>query len=137
MKVKIAKLQAPPKADQIDLAKLEVIASMGLTDQEIAVVLEIAERTLNYWKKNNPEFNQALKRGKLKADLKVTESLYRKALAGDTTAQIFWLKNRMPEKWREKSQVEIPGLDQVSFILSDKFLPVMHAGKKTRSDEPK
>lgn len=28
---------------------------------------------------------------------------------GDTTAQIFWLKNRMPEKWREKQSVLLEG----------------------------
>lgn len=32
-----------------------------------------------------------------------------KEVAGDTTAQIFWLKNRMPEKWRERQEVEVSG----------------------------
>lgn len=27
----------------------------------------------------------------------------------DTTAQIFWLKNRCPDKWRDKQKVEISG----------------------------
>ncbi|MEN6312455.1 MAG: hypothetical protein ABFD80_13075 [Acidobacteriota bacterium] len=137
MKVKIARLKATPKADQVNLEKVEVIASMGLTDEEIAIILEISPRTLNYWKKKNPDFLQSLKRGKLKADFQITQSLYQKAKNGDTTAMIFWLKNRQPEKWREKSQVEIPGLDRVLYEVSEKFLPVMRPGAKTRSDEPK
>ncbi len=138
MKVKIARLKAMPKADQVNLEKVEIIASMGLTDEEIAIILEISPRTLNYWKKKNTDFLQSLKRGKLKADFQITQSLYQKAKNGDTTAMIFWLKNRQPEKWREKSQVEIPGLDRVLYEVSEKFFPIVMSGRaKTRSDEPK
>lgn len=30
-------------------------------------------------------------------------------IPGDTTAQIFWLKNRRPDKWRDKQDVQISG----------------------------
>ena len=106
MKVKVAKLNYPPKSDQLNLEKVEVIASMGLTDEEIAIILEISPRTLNYWKKSNPDFLQSLKRGKLKADFQITQSLYHKAKGGDTTAQIFWLKNRRPDLWRDRQQID-------------------------------
>lgn len=32
-----------------------------------------------------------------------------KQVAPDTTAQIFWLKNRKPRKWRDKQQIEHSG----------------------------
>lgn len=32
-----------------------------------------------------------------------------KEVQGDTTAQIFWLKNRQPEKWRDKRDVSVEG----------------------------
>ena len=108
MKVPVVRLKHPPKMDQLNLERVEVIASMGLTDEQIAIILEISPRTLNYWKKHE-EFAQALKRGKIKADFQITQSLYKKGLAGDTTACIFWLKNRQPELWREKQQVEHSG----------------------------
>ncbi len=96
------------KLENVNLEQVENIASLGLTDEEIAIILGISPRTLYYWKKN-PVFLQALKRGKLKADAQITKSLYEKAKNGDTTAMIFWLKNRRPDLWRDKREVEIPG----------------------------
>lgn len=32
-----------------------------------------------------------------------------KEVQGDTTAQIFWLKNRRPEQWRDKRDVQVEG----------------------------
>ena len=108
MKVRMVRLKRPFKMDQLNLDQVEVIASLGLTDEEIAVILGISPRTLNYWKKN-PEFLQALKRGKLKADFQVTKKLYENAKNGDNTAIIFWLKNRRPDLWRDRAQVELSG----------------------------
>ena len=136
MKVKVAKLNHPFKMDQLNLEKVEVIASMGLIDEQIAVILDISPRTLNYWKKH-PAFLQSLKRGKLKADFQITQSLYQKAKAGDTTAMIFWLKNRQPDKWRDKHDIEIPGVEKALYEISNKFLPAVRARAKTRSNEPK
>jgi len=109
MKVPIAKFGRPTKYDQVNLEKVEVIASMGLTDEEIAIVLGISRRTLNYWKTSNPDFLHSLKRGKLKADYNVTQSLYTRALAGSDAAAIFWLKNRRPDLWRDKQDVNHSG----------------------------
>lgn len=104
----MAKRGRPAKIEKIDLRQVESLASLGLTDEEIAVILGISPRTLNYWKKH-PEFLQALKRGKLKADFQVTKKLYENAMNGDNTAIIFWLKNRRPDLWRDRAQVELSG----------------------------
>ena len=37
-------------------------------------------------------------------DDEVEEALHKKALEGDTTAMIFWLKNRRPNDWRDKRE---------------------------------
>ena len=52
------------------------------------------------------ELREALKRGREASDARVEESLYRNALAGNTTAQIFWLKNRRPDRWRDVQHVD-------------------------------
>ena len=41
----------------------------------------------------------------------------RKQVVPDTTAQIFWLKNRKPEDWRDKQDVKIDDNDQVLLFL--------------------
>lgn len=122
MKVKVGKRRGRPAKPPADSEKIEAIASLGLIDSEIAVILGISERTLNYWKKD-PEFLQSIKRGKTKADAKVTQSLYRSAtgyeytdkngqkvyVPPNITAIIFWLKNRRPDLWRDKQQQEHSG----------------------------
>ena len=50
----------------------------------------------------SPRGERPLKRGKEVVDYQVENALLNKALGGDTTAQIFWLKNRRPDKWRDK-----------------------------------
>lgn len=106
---------------------------LGATDEQIADFFAVSVATINNWKERHPEFLEALKAGKAQADATVAESLYRRALgysheavkifmpAGatepvyapyteryppDTTAMIFWLKNRQKEQWRDKHEIE-------------------------------
>ncbi len=81
-------------------------AQDGLTDELIAQKIGISCSTLYAWKDRFPEIAEALKKGKEVVDYQVQNALLAKALAGDTTAQIFWLKNRRPDKWRDKVEVK-------------------------------
>ena len=83
------------------LTLLEGWARDGLTDEQIAANAGIAPSTLYAWKKDHREISEALKKGKEVVDYEVENALLTKALIGDTTAQIFWLKNRRPDKWRD------------------------------------
>lgn len=111
------------------------LALLGATDREIADFFAVDERTVNRWKTSNEEFCQSLKVGKEAADDRVEQALYRRALgyshdavkiavnaagevtqvpfvehhAPDTTAAIFWLKNRKPEDWRDVKAQEHSG----------------------------
>lgn len=113
------------------------LAQLGATDREIAQFFEVAESTLNLWKADHPEFSESLKVGKDVADDRVEQALYRRAIgyecdavkiqvnaqgeitqvpfvdrhAPDTTAAIFWLKNRRKEHWRDVSRQEQTGAD--------------------------
>jgi hypothetical protein len=84
---------------------------LGATDVEIAQFLGVSLRTVADWKVVHEDFAEALTTGKEKADAKVVGALYRGALAGNTTAQIFWLKNRRKEDWRDKVDHEVAGKD--------------------------
>lgn len=104
---------------------------LGFTDKQLAVFFDVNESTINRWKQKYPEFCKSIKSGKVVADAQVTESLFNRAtgievtevevrddgkkkvkrvtkrpIPPDTTAQIFWLKNRQPELWRDKPTVE-------------------------------
>lgn len=113
------------------IEQAEKLASLGATDAEVAEFFGVDVRTVYRWKNTHDEFCQALKTGKDKADDRVERSLYHRAVgyeqeevkifmpqgatapvyapytakvAPDTTAAIFWLKNRRPDEWREKQE---------------------------------
>lgn len=117
----------PSKFKEEFIAQAVKLCELAATDEEIADFFEVDVRTIYRWKKQNDAFCQALKVGKEKADDRVERSLYHRALGythreeklfqhngevvraettkhypPDTTAGIFWLKNRRPDQWRDK-----------------------------------
>lgn len=68
----------PSKLPGIDYKQVELLAGFGLIDKQIAQVLNICEKTLNTYKKDK-RFLQSIKRGKIKADLEVVKSLFKRA----------------------------------------------------------
>lgn len=116
------------------IAQAEKLCKLGATDQEVADFFEVDVRTVYRWKAENEAFCQAIKVGKDVADDRVERSLFarangyehdeidirvvdkeivqtaiRKYYPPDTTAAIFWLKNRKPKEWRETKAVELTG----------------------------
>lgn len=110
------------------------LCRLGATDKEIADFFEVSEQTVNAWKGAHPEFLESLKSGKALADAEVADKLFRRATGyshpavkifndsgaplevpyleqypPDTTAAIFWLKNRRPDLWRDKIDTEHSG----------------------------
>ena len=87
--------------DPDNLKLLEGWARDGLTDEDIARNMRIAVSTLYDWKNKYSEISEALKKGKEVVDYQVENAMLKSALEGNTVAQIFWLKNRRPDKWRD------------------------------------
>lgn len=94
------------------LILIEGWARRGLTDEQIAGNIGINPDTLYTWKKKYPEISEALKKTKEIVDNEVEAALYKKACEGDTTAMIFWLKNRRPLDWRDKRETQLSGAVQ-------------------------
>ena len=117
---------------------------LGATDANLADFFGVVESTINNWKIANPEFLESLKAGKMLADAVVAESLYHRATgyshqeekvfnnggeivtyesvkhyAPDPTSAIFWLKNRQPDKWREKQEHTVTLSDDFEGLLND------------------
>lgn len=88
------------------LTLVEGWARDGLTDEQIAEKLNISKDTFYKYKKNHTDFSDSLKKGKEVVDYQVENALLRNALEGNTTAQIFWLKNRKPKQWKDKIDFE-------------------------------
>ncbi len=90
--------------DAFHARQVEAMAAYGIPEPEIARVLGIFAPTLRL------HYPDELDTGGTKANSKVAESLYRKAI-GDghqsVTAAIFWLKTRA--RWKEVSTTEISG----------------------------
>lgn len=84
------------------LILVEGWARDGLTDEQIADNLGISKDTFYSYKKKYSDFSDALKKGKEVVDYEVENALLQNALNGNITAQIFWLKNRKPDKWKDK-----------------------------------
>jgi hypothetical protein len=104
-----------------NLLLLEGWARDGLTDEQIAKNMGISVKTLFNWKTSYLPILQALKKGKEVVDYEVENALLSSALEGNTTAQIFWLKNRRPDKWRDKQKEETDktALDKLDNILNE------------------
>lgn len=104
-----------------NLILLEGWARDGLTDEQIAKNMGISTKTLYDWKNKYSKICNALKKGKEVADYQVENALFETALEGNTTAQIFWLKNRRPDKWRDKQREDtnLEALERLDNILKE------------------
>lgn len=110
------------------------LCRLGATDHEVADVLGVDTATLYRWRHQHEEFCDALKVGKAAYDERVERALYARAggytyeaeevavIAGeivrykivkhvppDTGAAMAWLKNRRPDAWRDRREIEQVG----------------------------
>jgi hypothetical protein len=81
------------KPIEIDLAKVERLAGLGLSERQICDSLGISEATLGR-RKHFDDFEGALKKGKARAIANVANRLYELCKEGNTTAIIWFEKTR-------------------------------------------
>lgn len=123
----------PSKYKDVDLSMVEKLAKKGWTDVEMSDFFCVNIATWHRWKGKHEEFCDSLKDWKVEADKRVERSLYERACgyshpedkifmpAGadkpvvvptvkhyppDTTAGIYWTKNRMPGEWSDRKEHE-------------------------------
>ena len=104
--------------DKDSLFLLESWARDGLTEAQIAGNMGISARTLLNWRKRSVPIFLALKRGKEVSDYEVENALFKSALEGNVTAMIFWLKNRRPDKWRDRQDAKVDLTEMVGIVDS-------------------
>lgn len=105
---------------------------LGADNQKLADFFEVAPSTISEWLVKKRAFSEAIKAGREVADAKVADALFNRAVGykhkatkmqldrngkwqtkeyteiypPDPTSALFWLKNRQPDKWREKLDIE-------------------------------
>jgi len=140
-----ARVGRPTEYKEVFSEQAKKLCELGAIDTEVAGFFNVDVRTLYRWQLNHPEFRQALKAGKSAADDRVEKALYRRATGyshdavkifvnkegevtkvdyveqypPDTTAGIFWLKNRRREEWRDKYDHEHKG-KVTALVAADK-----------------
>ena len=97
-------MSTKPRID-IDLGKVESLASRGLTREQIANALGISERTLYTRQSESAEFADAIKRGYAKGVASVSNKLYESAMRGEAWAVCFFLKTK--GGFKETQKVEM------------------------------
>lgn len=122
------------------LIKIEGWAKDGLTDEQISYNMGVGYSTFRAWKAKFEALAAALKKGKEVVDRQVENALLKRALGytydeitfedgeetkrvrkqvvPDTTAQIFWLKNRKPNDWRDRREIKTDDNDQVMEFIA-------------------
>ena len=134
----------PPQYRPEFAERAKVLCDNGATDAELAHEFGVSITSIKNWRNRYPEFVASLKMHKPVADARVERSLFERAtgytfesvkifcnkdgevtevpvlehVPPDPTSMIFWLKNRNPDKWRDKSEVEIPGLSSLADSIS-------------------
>lgn len=119
------------------LLRIEGWARDGLIDAQIAKNMGIAYSTFKEWVNRFPALSAALKRGKAPVDIEVENALLKRAkgykyvetvteiykdadgvqrrhirniekeVPPDSTAIIYWLRNRKPQQWRDRRDISI------------------------------
>lgn len=90
---------------EIDLAKVEALASRGLTKQQIADALGVSQTTFYARQKESEEFEEAIKRGQAKGVASVSNKLYESAMRGEAWAVCFFLKTKGGYKETQKLEM--------------------------------
>ena len=125
----MAKTGRPSKYDNIDMDQVQKLVEYGHDDKFCASFFGVTEQTWNNWKQTHPEFFESIKSWKQVADERVERALYERAVGysheetkvfgdglavpvikhypPDPVSMIFWLKNRMPEQWRDKQNIDL------------------------------
>jgi len=128
----------------------------GSTITSACDAVGINKTTFYDWMKTKPNFSNAIKKAQSIPNKKVEKALYKSAVGYLTTvakyqvkgpkgepqtktikkkilpnitAMIFWLKNKMPDEWKDKQDIEHSG-SVITYEVSEKFMPKKGKGKK-------
>ena len=89
-----------------DIANIERWSGDGLSEAQIATLLGCSLSTIARKKREKGRFDTALKKGKTRAIQAVANQVFQNAMNGKETSAIFFLKNRDPDNWADRQDVQ-------------------------------
>ena len=98
----------------------------GLNESQIATLLNVNISTITREKKRNEQFAHAIKKGKYKAVQLVANKVFQNAMDGKETSAIFFLKNRDPDNWADRQEVNY-NLDLKNVLTSARERIIEHS----------
>ena len=102
----------------------------GLNESQIATLLNVNISTITREKKRNEQFAHAIKKGKYKAVQLVANKVFQNAMDGKETSAIFFLKNRDPDNWADRQEVNY-SLDLKNVLTDARARIIEHAPSGT------
>lgn len=106
----------------------------GLTVEQVAHNIGIHKATLFDWQNRDNRVKQAMMVGKEEAQMIIENKLFEKAMKGDNTSMIFWLKNNWRDKYYEtapKAQID----EDKNGVAVDKFLTELTTAVNERTKD--
>lgn len=100
----------------------------GLSDEQMAKNMDISRRTYYNWQAKFPEIKKVTTLGHEHANFMVENALFKKAINGNVTAMIFWLKNNMRERYSDTQRSELE--DKLTATQIEKVKLDMEIAKK-------
>ena len=113
------------------LLKVERLAARGLAQKDIAYCIGMHPGTLSSKTGELDELNEIIKRGQVKGLADVTNSLFESAMNGTPAAQIFYLKNRDPDRWSDVQSINAVQIN-VSKLTDSHMVPRYHESEDLR-----
>jgi len=121
----------PPKYRKDYVIQAAKLCRLGAIDKDLADFFGVNVATIQRWKIKYPEFRDSINKDKAYSNGKVKEALFKRACGysheedkifndsgvplvvptikhypPDTAAAFIWLKNRDPDNWRDKQEVQ-------------------------------
>ena len=103
--------------DEKQLKQITKMAATGLSVKQVAYNLGIGPSTFYTRQQVMPEVKEAMDEGRAMGIKAVSNALFDKAMEGDNTAMIFYLKNRDPDNWEDVHKRRITGADGGDLVV--------------------
>lgn len=108
--------QNPEAKDEQCEKVVEILSNKDISFSQVLESVGIYRKDFFHWLHKNPDNSKRFYDAVDSKINNVEDALYQTALAGNVSAQIFWLKNRVPSRWKERTEINNTG----TLIVNDK-----------------